>query len=119
MSQISAYVEEEGLGGCEVLLYVDLPALSYYLNIPPAFNSWSDLDSYSLAALESEMEELEEEVQAGARMPVVILEKSYKDYYVKAKEEPKFGLILSFMEQHAYVETFENEKFLVLEASED
>ncbi len=116
MSEISAYVEENGLEGQEVLLYGGIPSLSYYLNMPPAFNCWMDLESYNLAVMEEDMTELEGQIEAGRQMPVVILEKAYHDYEKMAEEDPKMNLILSFMDQYEYQATFKNEKFLVLEA---
>ncbi len=118
LSEISAYVEEEGLVGNSVLLYGDIPALSYYLNMPPAFNSWSDLDSYSLQAMTEDMAELESEIEAGGLLPVVILEQKYRDYDSMTGEDPKLGLLSAFMDKYGYVRTFDSEKFLILEPLE-
>lgn len=51
MEGISEYVNTNGLTGKEVLLYGQIPALSYYLQMPPAFNSWSDLRSFRPEAM--------------------------------------------------------------------
>ena len=118
MSEITEYVEDAGLEGREVLLYGKIPSLAYYLNMPPAFNCWIDLSTYSLAAMEEDMAELEAEIEAGSQMPVVILEQKYSDYEEMAKEDSKMSLIVSFMEKYEYRKTFRNEKFLVLEAGE-
>ncbi len=116
MTEISTYVTEAGLEGREVLLYGWIPSLSYYLNMPPAFNSWSDLESYSLEAMVEDMQELEAQVDGGGEKPVVILEQEYSDYEEKAMMDPKMELIVSFMDQYDYKLTFRNEKFLLLEA---
>ena len=115
MSEISAYVEEAGLIGREVLLYGGIPSLAYYLNMPPAFNSWPDLRSYSREAMEEDMIQLEVQVEAGSQMPVIILEQSYSNYQEMAKDDPKLELIVSFMEKYGYQLTFRNEKFLLWE----
>ena len=41
-------------------------------------------------------------------MTITILEE-------KAKEDPKFALIVSFMEKYGYEQTFSNEKFVLYE----
>lgn len=77
MEEISAYVNEQGLKGKEVLLYGYIPAVSYYLSMPPVFNSWSDLRSFSVDAMTKEMDKLAEETKNGKEPPVVILEMQY------------------------------------------
>ncbi len=88
MTQISQYVSENHLQGREVILYGQIPSLAYYLQMPPAFNSWCDLDSYSLETMRTDMEELEarlwdteagENEPAASRedFPVIILENLY------------------------------------------
>lgn len=115
LEEISSYAAENGLEGQEVLLYGQIPSVSYYLNMPPAFNSWSDLKSYRLNAMEEDMMILEEEVASGEPAPVVILEQKYADLQKKAEEDPKFALIVEFMEEHGYRQTFCNEKFAIYE----
>lgn len=58
MTEIGSYVEENGLRGREVILYGNIPALSYYLQMPSAFNPWSCLDSFSRGAMEEALEEV-------------------------------------------------------------
>ena len=118
MSEITGYVKEAGLEGLEVLLYGKIPALAYYLNMPPSFNCWMDLETYSLSAMEEDMAELEAQIEAGSQMPIVILEQKYSDYESMAKEDPKMDLIVTFMDKYEYRPTFRNEKFLMLEAGE-
>ena len=91
MTQLSAYANENGLQGQEVILYGWIPALSYYLQMPSAFNPWSDLDSYSCEAMEEDMEELEARIQAGAEKPVIILENIYA-LYVEAEGAGSSGI---------------------------
>ncbi|MCM1057223.1 MAG: hypothetical protein NC517_06415 [Firmicutes bacterium] len=127
MSSISAYVNENGLQGQEVILYgapdsLAIPALSYYLQMPSAFNPWINLKSYSYTAMEEDMRELEGET------PVVILENVTALYAEGAAEalaeagfsegtietlasDEKLQLILDFMGQKGYVQTFRSEKF--------
>lgn len=127
LSSISAYVNENGLQGQEVILYgtpvaLSIPSLSYYLQMPSAFNPWITLTSYSYAVMEKDMEELNGET------PVIILENVaalYEEGGEGALTEAgvndgniemvlsdiKLQLILNFMQQNGYVQTFRNEKF--------
>lgn len=132
MSEISAYVTEQGLTGREVILYGKIPSLSFYLEMPSAFNPWSDLRSYSKAALEEALSEVEKEIAAGDKAPVVILDKKFVLYarggeaalteagYAQSEidnvlSDEKLYLIWEYMERNGYVETFSNNKFVLFE----
>lgn len=62
MRSASDYVAENQLNNKTVILYGQIPALSYYLQMPSAFNPWSDLRSYSLKTMEQDMGELSEKM---------------------------------------------------------
>ena len=133
MQGISEYVNERGLAGRDVLIYGQIPALSYYLQMPAAFNPWPDLDSYQSGQLEQDMLKMQERMDADASdRPVVLLEKKYA-VYLEAGEDAlealqptererslivdnaKLLLIGKFMEDYGYEKTFENEKFVIFE----
>ena len=133
MQEISEYVNTRGLAGKDVLLYGQIPALSYYLQMPAAFNPWPDLDSYQIAQLEEDMHKMQERMDADATYrPVVLLEKKYA-VYLEAGEDAlealqptererslivdnaKLLLIGEFMDAYGYEKTFENEKFVIFE----
>ena len=81
MQEISEYVNTGGLAGKDVLLYGQIPALSYYLQMPAAFNPWPDLDSYQIAQMEEDMHKMQERMDADATYrPVILLEKKYAVY---------------------------------------
>ena len=133
MQEISEYVNTGGLAGKDVLLYGQIPAMSYYLQMPAAFNPWPDLDSYQIAQMEEDMLKMQERMDADATYrPVVLLEKKYAVYLEKGEaalktmqptekeweyivDNPKLMLIGKFMEDHGYEKTFENEKFVIYE----
>lgn len=134
MTQISAYAAEQGFAGREVILYGKIPALSYYLQMPSAFNPWSDLASYSLTTMEQALLEVEEEMRADASYrPVILLEKEYglygeavsagelrhqdisRERWEAMEQDGKWQLILDFMETHEYKKCFSNEKFSIWE----
>lgn len=118
VEEISAYVEENQLAGREVILYGQIPALSFYLQMPSAFNPWSDLLSYSADTMEKAMGELEAELSDGAEPPVVIFDKDVASKIVNAEEieDKKLAMILDFMNKYGYIETFSNAKFVLYEA---
>ena len=133
MQEISEYVNERGLAGKDVLIYGQIPALSYYLQMPAAFNPWPDLDSYQIGQLELDMQKMQERMDAeDAYRPVVLLEKKYAVYLEAGEsalealqptekerglivDNPKLLLIGKFMEDYGYEKTFENEKFVIYE----
>ena len=112
ISEISDYVSKQDLTGREVLLYGNIPALSFYLQMPATFNPWSDLLSYSQASMEEAMSEMEENLDDGADMPVVILDNSQ----LSVVSDSKLDIIKGFMEKYGYIMSFSNEKFALFEA---
>lgn len=133
MQEISEYVNTRGLAGKDVLIYGQIPALSYYLQMPAAFNPWPDLDSYQIGQLELDMQKMQARMDAeGTYRPVVLLEKKYAVYLEAGEsalealqptekehslivDNPKLLLIGKFMEDYEYEKTFENEKFVIYE----
>ncbi|MBE5865807.1 MAG: hypothetical protein E7292_06260 [Lachnospiraceae bacterium] len=110
MTGITDFAKENNLIGKEVITYGKIPSVCYYLEMPPAFNSWSDLDSYQYGFMEDAMQELTEEIEAGeAECPVVILNNADLTY----EESEKYGLIQRFLEKFNYDLSYENEKFKV------
>ena len=130
---ISEYVNAQQLAGKDVLLYGQIPALSYYLQMPAAFNPWPDLDSYQIGQMEQDMADMQAKMDADASYrPVVLLEKKYAVYLEEGEaalealqstekerglivENSKLSLIGDFMEAYGYEKTFENEKFVIYE----
>lgn len=119
---ISAYVKEEELTGKEVILYGSIPALSFYLEMPSAFNPWSDLLSYGQSVMEQALEETEREAAAGEELPIIILERTFaynRQDGVAApgtdgeKAATKQELLWRFMEKWEYEETYSNNKFVL------
>lgn len=136
LSEISEYVAAQELVGQDVVLYGQIPAMSYYLQMPAAFNPWSELDSYSLGTMEGDMEKMREKMQADASYrPVVILEEQFIVYWQGGRgalemrgvdeiriqkieslmESRKWQLIEDFLQDYGYENTFRNEKFGIWE----
>lgn len=135
MREISTYVTANDLQGREVILYGKIPAMSYYLQMPSAFNPWSDLESYSVQQMELDIKTLVAEIdEKGEQKPVVIADSRYADFLPKSIEEAglmdvadtveaekqivemeKWILIVNFMDKYGYEKTFENDKFVIWE----
>lgn len=130
MTELTAYVEENELQGKEVILYGQIPSLSYYLQMPSAFNPWSDLRSYSAETMREALEEVNAEMTQGTESPVMIVENAYVQYLEGGSEalkqmgmnavkiesmsnDSKWELLVNFMQQNEYEKTFSNEKFAV------
>lgn len=124
MTELTAYIAGNALQGQEVILYGRVPSLSYYLQMPSAFNPWSDLLSYSREVMAEELQKLDGET------PVIILGNSYALYEeggleglqasaVSEKEQAnilsdeKWELLQDFMQENGYEQTFRNEMFAV------
>ena len=113
LGTLTEYVTENKLTGREVILYGNVPSLSFYLDMPSAFNPWSDLASYSVSAMEAALTETESEIEAGAQCPVVIFN---KDVMGQESTDEKQALIVAYMDKYQYTVTFENDKFALYEA---
>lgn len=134
ISEISAYVKEQGLQGKEVILYGQIPAMSFYLEMPFAISSWPDLRSYHASVMEADLKDIEAEAAEGQReLPVILMEKLSGSYVGHGLEglkaigcgeaeeavfdkEPKVQLLKKMIEKYAYQVTFENDKFVLFQA---
>lgn len=125
LSKISAYAAENDFAGQEVILYGYVPSLSFYLQMPPAFQAWSDLESYHYSTMRGAVEELAGEIaEKGRKKPVVIAGKKGADFSLGLgreelegrSEDPKWLLIWDFMERWGYKKTYENEMFVIWQA---
>lgn len=122
MGELNDYVRENGLTGQEVILYGNIPALSYYLQMPSAFNPWSDLRSYGCEVMEEELRALNGET------PVIILENRCVSFLEggrgaleelnlteeetrKIVSDAKLALLEGFLQENSYEQVFRNEKF--------
>lgn len=125
LSELSAYVTENGLGGSEVILYGNIPSLSFYLEMPSAFNPWSDLASYQTSVLKEALSSL-------SHPPVIILEAKYEKFLSEGEAgllqagytekevsataaDGKFAAIAVYMDELGYTQQFCNEKFSLYE----
>ncbi len=114
--ELTAHIQENDLQDREVILYGDIPSISFYLQMPSAFNPWSDLPSYNISAMEQAMQKLCGEIDVkGKERPVVIAENTYalSEETGENRADDKWLLISQFMKQYGYEKSFSNEKFTV------
>lgn len=110
LEEISAYVSENGLTGKEIILYGQIPSMSYYLQMPFAITSWPDLASYGYSVMEEDLKEISGQIAEGTReVPVILLEAG-----IIGSEDRKLQLLMEWAGQYSYQTTFENEKFILL-----
>lgn len=120
LTELSDYVEKRGLQGRDVILYGNVPSLSYYLQMPPAFNAWCDLRSYSYDTMACDLEETERKMREGDReKPVVLVDYTYEgsgnDEAGNWTWSEKWELIRDFMDRNGYELTWQNDRFAFYE----
>ncbi len=132
LEEISDYVRENGLSGQEVILYGQIPAMSYYLEMPFAISAWPDLASYHYSVMEEDLRLVQQKAeQTGSALPVLLLEKRQGTYLLHGRqgleslgtvseaeierivEDKKLTLLSEMIEQYDYEVTFENDKFVL------
>ncbi len=131
LEEISAFMTENKteFEGKRLILYGNIPGLSYYLNKAPAiFTSWADLGTSSLSRLQDDLKVIAGlKAPQGAERPLVIITPTLAAYLSGNEEamafwgtdvegckaDEKLKAIWSFMEQCDYEEAFANEAFVV------
>ncbi len=103
---ITAFWEEAGFAGTPVILYGDIPGLSYLLDVPSAITStWANLESYNMTFWEQDFGRVQEEIDESR--PVVVIGNAYVPIDDKAER------LQAFMDRNGYQELFRNEKVTV------
>lgn len=110
ISTITAYAKEKDFIGRESLMYGHIPSLSYYLQMPAAFNPWFCLGSFSYGEFEKQMQIVQDEIDAGEEAPIIIIDTVYSN-----DGSDKWLLFTQFMETNGYQITFANSRFLLYE----
>lgn len=88
MTQMMDFTEERGLVGTDVIFYGDIPALSFYLQMPAAFNPWPNLTSYSVETFEKDLTHTDARMaEDGSYRPVVMLERRYAECLEKIMDQ--------------------------------
>lgn len=104
---LSDYLADNGLQGREVILYDMNPGLAFYLQLPPAFNSWISLGSYSCEKLQADLERTKEKKE----LPLMIVSTNFE-----SDERVKTEVLRQFMKECGYEMTYSVGQFEVFVA---
>ena len=122
---LTTYVGEAGLSDRSVILYGQIPALSYMLDMPPALStSWPDLASYNYEVMAEDMEELRN-MPADQQRPIIIVGAG-PEQWIRGAEmteaelayymlNEKWEMIYDYMVEQGYEKTYGNGMFTVYE----
>ncbi len=115
ISGLYEYAAGKGLyGKSEIITYGYIPALSFYLQMPPAFNSWPDLESYSEDIMRGEIEEYKNKSSAGSDdMPLIVISTVYSDLVASPgpSGNGKLDSIKELIEVGGYSSVYKNGMF--------
>lgn len=133
LEEITAFMLENRseYGQKELVLYGNIPGLSYYLDMPPAiYTTWADLDSNPYERLCEELLSITQNRGSNAEeRPLVVITPSLAAWLSKdeqamdfwgtdrtdCEQDKKLAAIGEFLEVNAYEEVFANEAFVVYE----
>lgn len=133
LEEISVFMLENQseYGQKELVLYGNIPGLSYYLDMPPAiYTTWADLDSNPYERLSEELRSITQNRGGDKKKrPLVVITPSLAawlsqdeqamDFWgtdrVFCGQDKKLAAIGEFLEVNAYREVFANEAFVVYE----
>ncbi len=98
----------------ELILYGNIPALSYYLDRDTAvFSSWPDLDTGSALRLAGDLDRISGQIMTGeGEKPLVIINVNLSE---EQENNPKKEMIDTFLEDNDYSRVFINGQFVVFE----
>lgn len=118
VEELDAYLYQNGLNKKQVILYGDIPALAYLMEMEPAvFTTWADLDSNSMDTLKEELNRLSDEAVSDT-LPIIILGRISVESLTEMDglsdlKYQKLELIMDFAEENGYRECFRNDGYIV------
>ena len=101
IEEISEFVNENGLKGQEAMFYYFIPSLTYYLQMPPIYTSWPELNSKS-------SKELNE------RLCIYSSQEEYPPVFIGrgcdfSSDDEKTRIIYEWINTNGYILAFQNE----------
>lgn len=118
LNKLGAYLTENELLQKKVILYGDIPAISYIFDLQPAiYTTWADLASKSLELLEEEL--ASEQVQQ--KIPLIIVSADIAEKMEHATErqkDEKMEAIYQYMTVMGYELTYSSTQFYVFEVAD-
>lgn len=122
LEELTLFVSGKGASyeGKELILYGNIPGLSYYLDRAPAIStSWPDLASSDIEMLRTDLAGITGEIGEKGKRPLVIFSATAKEKAAGAQEngieDEKLELIRKFMDENNYGQVFENAAFVIYE----
>ena len=132
LDEISVFMTEHETeyAGRELILYGNIPGLSYYLDRVPAIStSWPDLASSSLLQLEEDLQEINGQISEKGMRPLVIMTPALDAFFRQdteamewfgtnedaCAEDKKLFALMVFLQQNEYTQVFANEAFVIYE----
>ncbi len=122
MDGLMDYLDSNGLRkDKELITYGYLPALSFYLQMPSAFNPWMDLASYKYGIMKEQIDLIIDMIGSEDKLPVIIVTPELAKYADGKDDEEdaleitdkKFMLIMDLIDAGGYKLRYSNEKFAV------
>ena len=115
VSGLYEYVSEKDLyGKSEIITYGFIPSLSFYLQMPPAFNSWPDLESYSEDVMRKDVGEYIRIADNGnGELPLIVVSSDYSEYMASTEMtgNGKLDVIKELLWAGEYTSEYKNEMF--------
>ncbi|MDE7323002.1 MAG: acyltransferase [Lachnospiraceae bacterium] len=122
LTELDAYLYQSALNERQVILYGNVPALAYLLDMEPAISStWPDLDSYGLDSFQEQLDHLaaqDRNTDETEAFPVIIFGRSRIEHLTEADgfAYKKLRIVREFMEANHYAECFKNAGYIVYAA---
>lgn len=131
LEELASFVQEETRNNEAAITYGELPGLFYLLDLTPALSSaWPDLESYRMAEYRRDLEALMHEIEAGGKLPLIIVSAPVAAYWsgdveamdwfgvdVEAmKADEKLRILGDWITNYGYTQCFGNARYVVYAA---
>lgn len=113
LNELKATIDDNGLQDDKVLLYGNVPGLSYIFDLEPAIDTtWPDLDSYGSAFFGEALKKLSD----AGETPTVIIGKEGTG---EGTNTHKYDDLMDFIDNHDYNKVFESDRFLIFASNNE
>ncbi len=107
LNELKQAIDDNDLKNNKVLLYGNVPGLSYVFDLEPAMDTtWPDLDSYAFSNFHEQLAMLSD----SGETPAVIIGKEGID---EGTNTLKFDDLMDFIDNHDYNKVFESDRFMI------
>lgn len=114
LQKLNDFLVENHLVGSEVLLFGNVPALSFYYELKPALSStWPDLASFSYEKFEAEIRGIEK----SGKTPIVLISANPSDVGKEGNAgetlKKKWECLETFLKDNMYQQVFSSDAFIL------